>query len=106
MCGCRGKDPVESVGPRSKLRVIERPSFTYLGLLNNAWLSLGGGRSVDYQSVGCGDVLGSAGLVMVKECIRYWVAPEFRGDICFPRNRFVSVSQDSVVRDIGGGTCP
>lgn len=31
---CRGKDPVESVGPRSKLRVIERPSFTYLGLLN------------------------------------------------------------------------
>lgn len=44
VCGCRGKDPVESVGPRSKLRVIERPSFTYLGLLNNAWLSLGGGE--------------------------------------------------------------
>jgi hypothetical protein len=40
---------------------------------------------------------------MAKECIRYWVAPEFRGHICFPRNRFVSESQDSVVRDVGGG---
>lgn len=53
--------------------------------------------------MGCGDVLGSDGLVMVKECIRYWVAPEFRGHICFPRNRFVSESQDSVVRDEGVG---
>lgn len=46
MCGCRGKDPVESVGPRSKPRVTERQSFMYLGLLNDAWLALG--ESVDY----------------------------------------------------------
>lgn len=42
---------------------------------------------------------------MVKECIRCWVALEFRRDICFPRNRFLSESQGSVVRDTGGGAC-
>lgn len=41
VCGYTGRDPVESVGPGSKLRLVERWSFTYLGLLNNAWLSWG-----------------------------------------------------------------
>jgi hypothetical protein len=30
VCGCRGKDPGERVGPRNKQRVTERRSFLHL----------------------------------------------------------------------------